>query len=73
LGPTEIRVIAILANVAFFFGGIRTIEFSFGTYPVYDILILAIGLLLIGIFTVTTASRAYKLSKIDERRTTEEK
>ena len=68
LGPTEIRVIAILATVAFFFGGVRTIEFSFGSYPVYDLLILAIALLLIGIFTVTTASRAYELSKLDERR-----
>ncbi len=72
LGPTEIRVIAILANVVFFFGGIRTIELSFGTYPIYDILILAIAVLLIGIFTVTTAKRAYELSKVDERRTKEE-
>jgi phosphatidylglycerophosphate synthase len=72
LGPTEIRVIAILANVAFFFGGVRMIEFSFGTYPVYDLLILAIALLLIGIFTVTTASRAYELSKIDERHKAED-
>jgi phosphatidylglycerophosphate synthase len=73
LGPTEIRVIAILANVAFFFGGVRMIEFSFGSYPVYDLLILAIALLLIGIFTVTTASRAYELSKLDERRKAEDK
>jgi phosphatidylglycerophosphate synthase len=73
LGPTEIRVIAILANVAFFFGGVRMIEFSFGSYPVYDLLILAIALLLIGIFTVTTASRAYELSKLDERRTAGDK
>jgi archaetidylinositol phosphate synthase len=72
LGPTEIRVIAILANVAFFFGGVRMVEFSFGTYPVYDLLILAIALLLIGIFTVTTASRAYELSKIDERHKAED-
>jgi len=72
LGPTEIRVIAILANVAFFFGGVRMIEFSFGTYPVYDLLILAIALLLIGIFTATTASRAYELSKIDERHKAED-
>ena len=72
LGPTEIRVIAILANVAFFFGGVRMIEFSFGSYPIYDLLILAIALLLIGIFTVTTASRAYELSKLDERRKAED-
>jgi phosphatidylglycerophosphate synthase len=73
LGPTEIRVIAILATIAFFFGGVRTIEFSFGSYPVYDLIILAIALLLIGIFTVTTASTAYELSKIDERRTAGDK
>ena len=72
LGPTEIRVIAILANVVFFFGGVRMIEFSFGSYPIYDLLILAIALLLIGIFTVTTASRAYELSKLDERRKAED-
>jgi archaetidylinositol phosphate synthase len=67
LGPTEIRVIAILANVTFFFGGVRMIEFSFGSYPIYDLLILAIALLLISIFTITTASRAHELSKLDER------
>ncbi len=68
-GPTEVRAIAVLANVIFYFVGVKEFELSFGTFPVYDLLILGIAVVLIGIFTVTTVSRSIELSKLDERKT----
>lgn len=67
-GPTEVRVIAILANAIFFFVGVKNIEFSFGTFSIYDLLPLGIAVILIITFTTTTVSRARELSKIDEKR-----
>jgi phosphatidylglycerophosphate synthase len=68
LGPTEIRVLAILLNTAMYFGGIRTITLSAGiigqiSFSIYDLFVGAIALLLLSFFIVTAMQETIRLSK----------
>ena len=63
-GPTEIRMIAILANLLFFFLGVQVISFEFGEVSIYDILVLGIAIVLILIFVVSTTRRALELARL---------
>jgi phosphatidylglycerophosphate synthase len=63
-GPTEIRLIAILANLLFFFLGVQVISFEFGEVSIYDILVLGIAIVLILIFVVSTTRRALELARL---------
>ena len=65
-GPTEMRVLAILVNAAFFFVGRPTIETSYGTVIVYDLVVLVIALAFIFVFLITTARRARELARLEE-------
>ncbi|MGB3713384.1 MAG: CDP-alcohol phosphatidyltransferase family protein [Candidatus Promineifilaceae bacterium] len=65
-GPTEMRAIAIIANVVFFIWASPTIELWFGTVSVYDIFILAIAAILITLFIYSVAKRASELANIGE-------
>ena len=71
LGPTEIRVLAILLNTAMYLFGLRTIEFSLGiagklSISVYDLVVGAIGLLLLYFFLTTASKQARILAKLGE-------
>jgi phosphatidylglycerophosphate synthase len=71
LGPTEIRVLAILLNTAMYFFGLRTIEFSLGiagklSISAYDLVVAAIGLLLLFFFLTTASKQARILAKLGE-------
>lgn len=65
LGPTEMRAIAIILNIAFLYIGVPTIEFSFGQVSVYDLVALAIALLLISIYIFSTIRRAGELARLE--------
>ena len=65
LGPTEIRVIAILANTWVFFFGNPRIQFRFGSFTVYDLIGIVVTLILFSIFIVTMTTQALQLSKMD--------
>jgi phosphatidylglycerophosphate synthase len=71
LGPTEIRVLAILLNTAMYFFGLRTIEFSLGivgklSISAYDLVVGSIGLLLLFFFLTTASKQARILAKLGE-------
>jgi archaetidylinositol phosphate synthase len=66
-GPTEVRALAILLNVAFFAFGAPQIEMPYGQAPVYDIAVLGLAAILILIFIVSSIRRANELSDIDLR------
>jgi phosphatidylglycerophosphate synthase len=70
LGPTEIRVLAILLNTAMYFGGILTIGFSLGTIQFtispYDLIVFIITLLLIYFFAETGIKQAIALRNLRE-------
>jgi archaetidylinositol phosphate synthase len=71
LGPTEVRVLAILLNIAMYFGGVRLIPVSlrglgqFSLNP-YDLVVGAVAALLFYFFVVTSAQEAVRLAKADQ-------
>lgn len=62
LGPTEIRVSAILLNTAMYFGGVQR---SLGKIPIspYDLFLAVLALLLLYFFLVTAVKETFKLAK----------
>ena len=68
LGPTEIRALAILLNIAMYFGGVRISSLTFGTlgqiiFTPYDLMIAVIALLLLSFFLVTAIRETIRLAK----------
>jgi phosphatidylglycerophosphate synthase len=68
LGPTEIRVIAILLNTAMYFGGLRTFSLMLGpigqvTFSPYDLAIGMVALLLFFFFITTVIQETIRLAK----------
>jgi len=70
LGPTEIRVLAILLNTAMYFVGIKTVEWVTASIhlicSVYDLVVSVIALLLFSFFFNTAWKQARALSKLGE-------
>jgi phosphatidylglycerophosphate synthase len=68
LGPTEIRVLAVLLNTVMYFGGVRTFSGMLGalgqiTFTPYDIVLVAVALLLLSFFIVTAIQETIRLAK----------
>ena len=70
LGPTEIRVLAILLNTAMYFVGITSINFFIGEIPIainpYDLVVTGISLILIYFFAETSIKQSIALLKLGE-------
>jgi phosphatidylglycerophosphate synthase len=71
LGPTEIRVLAILLNTYMFFGGIQTLRLKLGsmgeaTYSPYDIFVGIIAALLFSFAINTAITQAKRLANVDK-------
>jgi archaetidylinositol phosphate synthase len=73
LGPTEVRVIAILSNTVLFFMGVPTVTLP-GLPPLsyYDLVVIFVTLLLFFFFVFTTATQAVQFERLD-RKTQQEK
>lgn len=65
-GPTEMRLIAILTNIGFFYLGIPEIDLPWGTAVVYDLFVGAIGIAMISIFAWSAFKRAMELARAGE-------
>lgn len=68
LGPTEIRVLAVLLNTVMFFGGVRTLSWTVGglgsaAFSPYDLLGAALALILFVFFIVTASQEAVRLAR----------
>ena len=68
LGPTEIRVIAILLNTGMYFGGVQTSQLPFGligqlVYSPYDLVLAFLALLMLHFFATTAAQEIIRLAK----------
>ena len=68
LGPTEIRVFAILLNTSMYFGGVQTSLWNRGPlgqipFSYYDLLLAVIALLLLYFFIVTAIRETFRLAK----------
>ena len=71
LGPTEIRVLAILLNTSMFFGGVITYSVNlgiFGQYSIspYDVAVGMIAAILFFFATSTAIRQSYRLRNIDK-------
>lgn len=66
LGPTEIRVLAILLNVAMYFGGVSMLSLGPVSFTPYDIVVGFIGLLLLLFFLVTAWKETVRLARIGQ-------
>lgn len=66
LGPTESRVVAVLLNTAMYFFGPQNFMFGQVTFSVYDIVVAAIALLLVGFFVNTAMREARRLAALGE-------
>jgi len=64
-GPTEMRVIAILANTLIFFFGNPAVTLFGNPTTIFDVVGLLIALVLFIVFIVSTYSQARELSRID--------
>lgn len=65
LGPTEMRAIAIILNIAFLYIGVPTIELSFVQISIYDFITLLIASILILIYIFSTIRRAGELARLE--------
>jgi archaetidylinositol phosphate synthase len=66
LGPTEIRLMGILINTLVFFVGNPNITLPFGVYSFYDVVMIAIAILMFFFFIVSVFRQAVALSKVDQ-------
>lgn len=65
LGPTEVRAIIILANVLVYFLGNPSFEVaSYGELSAFDLFVGLLALVLITMFTISTATRARELARL---------
>lgn len=68
VGPTEMRVLAILFNTAMYFGGLRVISVYYGaigqiTFSPYDLVLVAITLIMLSSLVVMVILESIKLAK----------
>ena len=69
IGPTEIRVVAILANTAMFIVGNPPFSLPyFGETSFYTLIVGVLACLMIIYFVVNTSIQAYRLMLLDEKR-----
>ncbi|HWQ84826.1 MAG TPA: CDP-alcohol phosphatidyltransferase family protein [Anaerolineales bacterium] len=65
LGPTEVRLIAIIANTVLFFSSNPQWITSVGTFGVYDLIVSVIIVLLFSFFITTTFQDIRRLQHVD--------
>jgi archaetidylinositol phosphate synthase len=65
LGPTEVRVLAIIANTVLFFSSNPQWNTSVGTFGVYDMFVIGVIILLYGFFLSTTVQEIRRLQHVD--------
>ncbi len=68
LGPTEIRVLALILNTGMYFGGVRTVSIDLtsagaATFSPYDVIVGVIAALLLSFFLVTAVREVIELRK----------
>ena len=68
IGPTEIRIIAVLANTIIFFLGNPEINLGFGSMSVFNLFIAIIAIVFFITFVMLTFTEAVKWAKLDSRR-----
>lgn len=71
LGPTEIRVLAILLNIVMYFWGIQTMTLTLGifgeiSFSPYDLALVLVAVILLYFFMATAIQETIRLAKVNE-------
>ena len=67
LGPTELRLIAVLANTWVFFFGNPVVRLPFGSLSFYDLIGATLAVLLAAVFIVSTLKQARQLAREEDQ------
>jgi len=67
IGPTEMRLIAVMANILIYFLGNPVVDLSFASLTVFDWIVAVIAALLFIVFLMTTLSKALYWRGVDKR------
>ncbi len=67
LGPTEVRILAIIANTVLFFSSNPQWNTPVGTFGIYDLFVVGVIVLLYGFFLSTTVQEIRRLQHVDEQ------
>jgi len=65
LGPTEIRLIAILASIWVYFDGSRFVALPFGDFTFFELITLGLIVLFFSAFLFSTVGQITRLSRVD--------
>jgi len=65
LGPTEVRLIAVIASIWAFFDGPRLVQVFFGSFTVTELIVLGLIVMFFSTFFVSTAGQALRLDRED--------
>jgi phosphatidylglycerophosphate synthase len=65
-GPTEVRVIAILANALIFFIGNPTLQLPVGDLSIYDLLVVIVAFALLAIYVTQMMIKGRQLAREDQ-------
>ena len=66
LGPTEIRLIAMVASIWVFFDGSHFVQLPFGPFTFFELITLGLIVLFFSAFVLSTAGQAYRLARSDQ-------
>jgi archaetidylinositol phosphate synthase len=66
LGPTEVRLVIIMANTVIYFVGNPVVRLWFGAISIYDLIVGIVAALLAMIFVLSTIKQARELAKLNE-------
>lgn len=67
IGPTEMRLIAIMANTAVFFSGNPLVALPWFTLTLFDVIVVGVILIILWLFVSNTVSTAMSLSQADRQ------
>ena len=65
LGPTEIRILVIMASIGIFYNGSRLIRLPFGNYTILEGLVIILTILFYGAFLYSTTVQINRLAKAE--------
>jgi uncharacterized membrane protein (DUF106 family) len=66
IGPTEIRVMAIITNTLMFFLGVPKFKTPFGIATLFDVIVVCVSIMLAVFFLIETINTSKILEREDE-------
>ena len=65
LGPTEIRIIAIIASIWIFYNGTRFIRLPIGDFTFFEIILIGLIVLFFSAYLISTTWQIIRLARLE--------